>query len=72
MKDMAIEPHEHAGIRQVKLVCPDCNGKKVVDYDCSSCYGSGEGMHEGQTCRACKGRGRITAQCETCEETGER
>jgi hypothetical protein len=26
---------------------------------CPACSGSGEGMHEGTTCRACKGKGEL-------------
>lgn len=26
---------------------------------CPACSGSGEGMHEGTTCRSCKGKGEI-------------
>jgi len=31
-----------------------------TDYElgiCDACNGSGEGMHEGTTCRVCKGKG---------------
>lgn len=27
------------------------------DQECATCCGTGEGLHEGQTCSACKGRG---------------
>jgi DnaJ-class molecular chaperone len=32
-----------------------------ADY-CPQCSGSGEGMHDGSTCSACKGRGHVIDQ----------
>lgn len=43
------------------------------DYEpdiCSACNGSGEGMHDGSTCRNCKGKG-VTIDTEQLREEAE-
>ena len=42
--------------------CEICGGEGVVG--CSACQGSGEGMHEGTTCRTCKGEGEFPCECQ--------
>lgn len=38
--------------------------------DCAACAGTGEGMHEGATCRTCRGRGYARLCLTACEPWG--
>jgi len=58
-KDDALEDDDDD---RYSISIKDEYGGDVEDPDCEpgicpACSGSGEGMHEGTTCRACKGRG---------------
>lgn len=51
--------------------CPECDGTGHIDYNCSCCNGSGEGMYDGSRCPECHGRGAMPGPCCNCHGEGE-
>ena len=51
--------------------CPVCNGEGQIEEHCGQCDGSGEGLHDGTTCRQCGGAGGRHERCESCGGNGE-
>jgi len=51
--------------------CPVCDGEGQIEEHCRQCEGSGEGLHDGTTCRQCGGAGGIHERCENCGGNGE-
>ena len=51
--------------------CPVCNGEGQIEEHCNQCDGSGEGLHDGTTCRTCGGDGGMHERCESCGGNGE-
>ena len=39
---------------EIEVECEECDGLGWVSGLCSACSGSGEGMWDGSTCRACR------------------
>ena len=44
-------------IDEARDMCDDAPGEQDEHGICPACAGSGEGQHDGTTCRACKGKG---------------
>lgn len=47
-------------------MCKKCNDTKQLEYLCSNCHGSGEGMYDGARCRYCN-QGTVIRECVFCE-----
>ncbi len=47
-------------------MCKKCNDTKQLEYLCSNCHGSGEGMWDGTRCRYCN-QGTVIRECVFCE-----
>lgn len=45
--------------------------KRVEEELCFECNGSGEGMHDGTTCRRCRGRGSVPIEVEDEDDEDE-
>ena len=50
-----VEQEYHSAVRRLEQVQRLIRNEEEVD--CPACHGTGEGMHEGQSCRVCRGRG---------------
>ncbi len=46
--------------------CEECEDG-TFEIGCSTCNGSGEGMYDGFTCHACKGKGVVLMECNEYE-----
>ena len=57
-------------MEQIKT-CIRCAGRGRVKLLCTTCNGSGEGMHDGTRCRECNGIGRVWFDCPICDGLGE-
>lgn len=45
-------------LEEVEDICDECGEERCYCVEiCDSCNGSGEGMYDGSSCHACRGRG---------------
>lgn len=53
-----------------QCLCEDCYAEmlEASTYICPQCSGSGEGLHEGTLCNACKGSGEVKPHGPTRED----
>ena len=51
--------HDYDDDKDYDRLMADDGPDDVEPGICPACNGSGEGMHEGTTCRTCKGEGEI-------------